>query len=65
MVKKIVTRAVETGEIRKDIDIQAVAEQYFSLSIGLASDIMRNRSVNAAIKSLKGQLHQLYYLLKK
>lgn len=64
-VKVIVRNAIKRGEIRKDIDVSVVAAQYFSLSIGMAGDIMRNSSVESAIKSLEGQLNQLYYLLKK
>jgi TetR/AcrR family transcriptional regulator, transcriptional repressor for nem operon len=64
-VKIIIQNAITKGEIRSDIDVPVVASQYFSLSIGMAGDIMRNSSVKSAIKSLEGQLNQLYYLLKK
>jgi AcrR family transcriptional regulator len=63
--KVIIGNAIKRGEIRDDIDISVVAMQYLSLSIGLAGDFMRNNSVESAIKSLKDQLTQLYYLLKK
>lgn len=64
-VKVIIGKAITKGEIKADIDISVVAMQYFSLSIGLAGDFMRNNSVESAIKSLKDQLNQLYNLLKK
>jgi TetR/AcrR family transcriptional regulator, transcriptional repressor for nem operon len=64
-VEIILKNAIIRGEIRNDIDVKIVALQYFSLSIGLAGDLIRNSSVESAIKSLKGQLNQLYYLLKK
>jgi TetR/AcrR family transcriptional regulator, transcriptional repressor for nem operon len=64
-VEIIVKNAIKRGEIRSDIDIKVVALQYFSLSIGLAGDLIRNNSVDSAMKSLKSQLNQLYYLLKK
>jgi TetR/AcrR family transcriptional regulator, transcriptional repressor for nem operon len=64
-VEIIIRNAIRKGEIRKDIDVPVVASQYFSLAIGLAGDIMRNSSVESAIKSLKDQLNQLYYLLQK
>jgi AcrR family transcriptional regulator len=64
-VKIIIQNAIKRGEIRSDIDVPVVASQIFSLSIGMAGDIMRNSSVKSAIKSLEGQLNQLYYLLKK
>jgi AcrR family transcriptional regulator len=61
----VLTHAVERGEIRNDIDIDVVSFQYFSLSLGLAGDLIRNNSVESAIQSMKNQLNQLYYLLKK
>ncbi len=64
-IKLIVANAVKRGEIRTDIDISTVAILYFSLTIGLAGDFMRNNSVESAIKALRDQLTQLYYLLKK
>jgi TetR/AcrR family transcriptional regulator, transcriptional repressor for nem operon len=64
-VEIIVRNAIKRGEIRSDIDIKVVALQYFSLSIGLAGDLIRNNSVDSAMKSMKSQLNQLYYLLKK
>lgn len=61
----IISNAIKRGEIRDDIDISVIASQYLSLSIGLAGDFIRNNSVESAIKSLRDQLTQLYYLLKK
>ena len=64
-VEAILKNAIKRGEIRSDINIKVVALQYFSLSIGLAGDLIRTSSVGSAVKSLKNQLNQLYYLLKK
>lgn len=63
-INTVIQHAVERGEIRKDIDTRVVALQYFSLSIGLAGDIMRNRSIKIAIQTMGNQLYQLYNLLK-
>lgn len=63
--KIVLDNAIKSGEIRKDIDTKVVAMQYFSLSIGMAGSIIRNNSINSAIKSMKEQLNQLYHLLKK
>jgi TetR/AcrR family transcriptional regulator, transcriptional repressor for nem operon len=63
-VSKILENALKRGEIRNDIDTNIVALQYVSLSIGLASDIIRNKSVTEVISSMKTQLTQLYNLLK-
>jgi TetR/AcrR family transcriptional regulator, transcriptional repressor for nem operon len=64
-VEIILGNAIQRGEIRSDIDIKVVALQYFSLSVGLAGDLIRTSSVGSAMKSMKDQLNQLYYLLKK
>jgi len=64
-VEIILRNAIKRGEIRNDINVKTVAYLYFSLSVGLAGDLIRNSSVESAIKSLKGQLNQMYYLLKK
>jgi len=64
-VEIILGNAIKRGEIRSDINVKVVALQYFSVSSGMAGDLIRNSSVESAIKSLKGQLNQLYYLLKK
>ncbi|MEI7500880.1 MAG: TetR/AcrR family transcriptional regulator [Bacteroidota bacterium] len=64
-VEVVLKNAINRGEIRGDINVKVVALQYFSLSIGLAGDLIRNSSVKSAMNSLKDQLNQLYYLLKK
>jgi len=64
-VEQILKNAIRRGEVRNDIDIKIVAVQYFSLSIGLAGDLIRTNSVETAMQSLRSQLNQLYYLLKK
>jgi AcrR family transcriptional regulator len=64
-VKTIIENSIQRGEIRGDINISVVAAQYFSLSIGLAGDIMQSSSVEPAIRSLEDQLNQLYYLLRR
>ncbi len=64
-VEVILRNAIKRGEIRSDINVEVVALQYFSLSVGLAGDLIRTSSVGSAIKSMKDQLNQLYYLLRK
>jgi len=61
----ILRNAITRGEVRSDINIKIVALQYFSLSIGLAGDLVRTLSVESAMKSMKDQLNQMYNLLKK
>lgn len=64
-VEVIIMNAIKRGEIRSDINVKVVANQYFSLSIGLAGDLIRTNSVKSAMKSMENGLNQLYYLLKK
>jgi TetR/AcrR family transcriptional regulator, transcriptional repressor for nem operon len=61
----IIGNAIKRGEIRSDVDVPVIALYYFSLSIGLAGDLIRNNSVKSAVKSLTAQLNQLYALLIK
>jgi AcrR family transcriptional regulator len=64
-VEQILKNAIRRGEVRSDIDTKVVALQYFSLSIGLAGDLIRTNSVETAMQSLESQLTQLYSLLEK
>lgn len=61
----IIRNAILRGEIRDDINVRAVAAQYFSITIGMAGDIMMNSSVSSALNALREQLEELYKLLKK
>ena len=61
----IIRNAMKRGEVRDDVDVQVIALHYFSFSIGLAGDLIRNNSVESAVNSLTGQFNQLYALLKK
>ncbi len=63
-VETIIRNAITRGEIRSDINTKVVASQYFSLSIGLAGDFVRNRSIESALSLMRDQINQLYQLLK-
>jgi AcrR family transcriptional regulator len=62
--KIILDNAIARGEIRKDINTQIIAQQYFSSTLGLAGDIMRKYPIEHAVNSLKEQLDEIYKLLK-
>jgi TetR/AcrR family transcriptional regulator, transcriptional repressor for nem operon len=64
-VEIILRNAIKRGEVRSDITVKVVALQYISLSMGMAADLIRNSSIESAIKSMESQINQLYYLLKK
>jgi AcrR family transcriptional regulator len=64
-IKQIITRSIERGEIRSDIDTSLIAQSYFSNMLGMATPIIQNQSIEQVITNLKGQLDQMYLLLKK
>jgi len=64
-IEKILKNAIKRGEIRKDINIKLTAMNLFSLSLGVATNLLHNNSPKLAITSLKDQLFEFYKLLKK
>jgi TetR/AcrR family transcriptional regulator, transcriptional repressor for nem operon len=62
--KAILDHAIKNGEIRSDINTSIIAQHYFSTTLGLAGEIMRNRSIGQAVNSLKDQLNEIYKLMK-
>jgi len=63
--KIILGNAIQKGEIRSDIDIDVIANLYFSATIGLAGNLLQRYTVKESIRFLKSQINQLYSLLKK
>lgn len=57
--------AIETGEIRSDLNTTLIATNLFSINMGLAGNLVRNNSVDDAINLLKEQNFEFYKLLKK
>jgi len=64
-VKNILIRSIERGEIRSDINTSLIAQSYYSIMLGTAAPIIQNQSIEQAIENLRGQLDQMYLLLKK
>jgi AcrR family transcriptional regulator len=64
-LKLILDRAVRKGEIRNDIDTHVIALTVFSVTVGIAADIFRQKSPEQAIETLRAQMLSLYNLLKK
>jgi len=64
-IRKTIIKSIERGEIRSDIDTSLIAQSYYSIMIGMATPILQNQSIEQAIKNLRGQLDQMYLLLKK
>lgn len=66
-VKKIeivLENSIKRGEIRSDIDSSLMAATYFSITVGLATNLIQNGSVDKTVNQLRNQLDQLYNLLK-
>jgi len=63
-IKNILIKSIERGEIRSDIDTTLIAQSYFSNMLGMAAPIIQNQSIEQVITNLKGQLDQMYLLLK-
>lgn len=61
----VLKNAVERKEIRDDIDSSLVANNFLSINMGLAGNIVRNLSVEEAIELLRKQTSEFYKLLKK
>lgn len=63
-IKGVLTCAIENGEIRKDINVDYMAMNFFSLNTGLASNLVQNNSPKQAIEMLRNQFHELYKIMK-
>jgi AcrR family transcriptional regulator len=61
----VLKNAIQRGEIRDDIDPSLVANNFFAINMGLAGNLVRNISVDDAVKLLKKQTFEFYKLLKK
>lgn len=64
-IKNILDHAVETGEIRNDIDTQVMSLNFFSIAVGIATNLIARSSPSAAIEAFQLQMNQFYLLLKK
>ena len=64
-IKMVVENAIKTNEIRNDINANIIASNFFSINMGLAGNLVRNKSIDDAIDLLKEQSWEFYKLLKK
>ncbi|MDP4238133.1 MAG: TetR/AcrR family transcriptional regulator [Bacteroidota bacterium] len=64
-IRNIIIKSIERGEIRSGIDTSLIAQSYYSIMIGMALPIIQNQSIEQAIANLRGQLDQMYLLLKR
>ena len=64
-IKSIMYVAVDTGEIRDDLDIEITALNFFSISLGLASNLYTHKSASVAFEIYSRQLYDFYKLKRK
>ena len=64
IIKGVVVKAIENGEIRGDIDTTVISKQIVSTSIGTATETLHNFSIEETVNTMRAELHQLYALLK-
>ena len=64
-IKSIMYVAVNTGEIRDDLDIEITALNFFSISLGLASNLYTYKSASVAFEIYSRQLYDFYKLIRK
>lgn len=64
-IKSIMHIAVDNGEIRDDLDIEITVLNFFSISLGLASNLYTHKSASVAFEIYSRQLYDFYKLIKK
>lgn len=63
-IKQLLKKAAERGEIRNDIDTEAISMIYTSSMVGLAGPFIEKKPISKMIEALKIQVDELYKLLK-
>ncbi len=64
-VQIILRNAIEKGEVRKDINVEYMALNFFSLGLGIASNLILNKNTpKQSIELLNCQLNELYRIIK-
>lgn len=61
----VIKNAIESGEIRDDIDPETIATYFLSFDFGLAGNLVRQQTFDEAIALLKKETTEFYKLLKK
>jgi len=64
-IKFVLDNAVRSGEIRKDIDTSVMALNFFSISLGIASNFFHKNSPSSAIDIFRLQIYEFYKVLKR
>lgn len=64
-IKELLKKVAGRGEIRNDIDAEAISMIYTSSMVGLAGPFIEKNPISKMIESLRLQVDELYKLLKK
>ncbi len=63
-IKIVLNNAIMNGEIRKNINADVMAMNFFSLNAGIATSMIQYNSPKKAIETLREQLYELYKIMK-
>ena len=63
-IKKNMDNAVARGELRSEINTQIMSINYFSLTAGMATSILKDNTPQKALDLLRDHLHELYKVSK-
>ncbi len=63
-IKSVMRDAAAHGEIRNDLDMEIAALNFYSITLGLASNLYTYKSASVAFEIYGRQLHEFYKLLK-
>jgi len=63
-IKSVLQLAINSGEIRKDINVDATALNLLTITFGIAANLIRNNSRESSIVAYDNQLKEFYRLLK-
>jgi TetR/AcrR family transcriptional regulator, transcriptional repressor for nem operon len=64
-LKIILANAIKKGEVKDDIDIDLVALNIFSTTVGITANFFRRLTPEEAIETFKKQMFEYYKILKK
>lgn len=64
-LKTILANAIATGEIRGNIDLDLVALNIFSTTVGITANFFRQLTPEQAIETFQKQMFEYYKILKK
>jgi TetR/AcrR family transcriptional regulator, transcriptional repressor for nem operon len=64
-IKSVMRDAVDKGEIRNDLDIEITALNFYSITLGLASNLYTHKSPSVAFEILSRQFYEFYKLIKR